>query len=293
MFKDSTISNNLTYSLQHYLDDMFLEDGALFDINNSSGQYGLLSTLQKINHPNYTNGTVWGSRRKNWIWEPEGIQISGVWVNNVLMRSGYRINYRDGYVLFDNPISSGTVRLNYSFKYIEVKNVIDANFPRFDLRSFRVDDSQYITGSGFPHPKDRTQLPAIAIEFVGNGRTKPYSIGPNKIKRYYHDVVIHVISEDGEINNKIRDKIQDLEENYFNIFDVENVKKSGVYPISRDGFLVNSSGTYEYMSDNYKFSKSYRSDSFFNKVVNEGCSSIDNSIYHGTLRITLETILGV
>lgn len=102
MFKDSSISNNLAVSVQHYLDDLFVKEGAYFDISNTSGYYGNLSTLTKTNLPEYTAGRVWSTRRQNWMWE-SGIPISGVWVNNTLMTSGYRLNYRDGYVLFDNP----------------------------------------------------------------------------------------------------------------------------------------------------------------------------------------------
>lgn len=289
MFKDSSISNNLAVSVQHYLDDLFVKEGAYFDISNTSGYYGNLSTLTKTNLPEYTAGRVWSTRRQNWMWE-SGIPISGVWVNNTLMTSGYRLNYRDGYVLFDNPVS-GVVKLNYSFKYIDVRDADNTPFLRDDFNSFNVADSHFTTGSGFNY-KDKIQLPCISIDAVSKSETTPFELG-SRVKIHDNTIVVHIITEDSATNNKIRDRIQADEETYIKIFDLEASKRSGAYPVSKDGFLVNPSGTYSYLTENFKFSKSSRSDTFVTKVINEGIAKLPNGLVHGTLRISLETILSV
>lgn len=286
MFKESSITNNIEISLKHYLDDKFVREGAYFDISNSSGYYGNLSTLSRVNLPEYTLGRVWQTRRQNWMWE-SGIVISGVWVNNTLMTSGYKLNYRDGYVLFNSPVS-GTVRLNYSCKYVEIRENSETNFINGDFESFNVADSQFIAGSGY---RNKMQMPFVTIEDVGS-KTEPYELG-SRVKYQFNTFIINVVTEDSSINNKIRDKIQADEETYIKIFDVEASKRSGVYPMSKDGFLVNSSGTYQHLSDNFKFDKSSRSDCFVTKIINEGVTKLPNGLYHGTLKLTLETILSV
>jgi len=326
MFKESTISNNLMYSFQSCLDDTFLKSGALFDINDSSSNAtGSFSLLKKAKNPNYTDGRMWVARRKNFVWEPEGIQISGVWVNNALVTSGYSINYRDGFVLFDTPVS-GTIKLNYSFKFIDVKNSEDVPFLRLDYRSFVLNDAQYTVGSGVVNQKDRIQLPCVCIEPVARSKATPYEIG-SRTKRHANEMIVHVLSEDGVMNNKIRDRLQDLEETYVKLFDFENTKIANEYPITRDGFLASNSGTYDYLTRYFPFNKAsnktytdffnyvisssgtyvldgsgnnvvshtsgYTSESFINKIVNEGCQELPNSVHHGTLRITFETILSV
>lgn len=293
MFKDSTIGNNLATSLEFYIDNkLSKEEQGYFDINNISGQYGNLSILQKIKHPKYTDGRVWASRRKNWNWDNSyGVNISGVWVNNVLMTSGYRINYRDGYVLFDSPITSGNIRINYTFKYVEVKNYNETNFFRTDYDSFDISDSQFTTGSGLAKLDNRTQLPCISIEVL-DSRAKPFEIGSaNRLQ--YNDIVVHVLTEDSYTNTKIRDILQTIEFKNVKIFDLEKSKSSGVYPLSKDGFLVNPTGVYGYLSSNFPFQSDQRSNSFCNKVVNEGSHELDNSLYQGSVKMTFETILSV
>lgn len=287
MFKDSSITNNLKTGLQFYLDDVFIKDGAYFDISNTSGYYGNLSTLTKISLPQYNSGRVWATRRQNWMWE-SGIPISGVWVNNTLVTSGYKLNYRDGYVLFDNPVS-GNVRLNYSSKYIEVRDTEDYFFLRGDTDSFNSTDGFFINGSGFNY-QDKVQIPCISIK-TGSTKSEAFEIG-SKTKIKQTNFHIHVITSDNDTNNKIRDKISESEENYIKFFDVESSKRSGVYPISKDGFLVNSSGNYSYLAENFKFKES-RSDAFVLDVINEGSVKLPNGLHHGTLKLTLETILSV
>lgn len=293
MFKDSTIGNNLAESLEFYIDNkLSKEQEAYFNISNTSGQYGNLSVLQKIKHDRYADGRVWASRRKNWNWDNSyGINISGVWVNNNLVTSGFRINYRDGYILFDTPITSGNIRLNYTFKYVEVKNYQETNFFRTDYDSFKVSDSQFITGSGLSKIDDRTQLPCISIELL-DSTAKGYEIG-SESRLQFNEVVIHVLTEDSSINTKILDILQTIEFKNVKIFDLEKTKSSGIYPLSTDGFLINPSGVYDYLSSNFPFQSLQRSNSFCKKVVNEGSHKVANSLYQGTIKMTFETILSV
>jgi hypothetical protein len=139
--QDSTLSTILLDNLVNFYDWGFLNKGGFDNIRiPSSGMYGgNKHVLKSVQDPNYTNGQVWQGFKENWVWETgvatttQPIQISGIFVNNVFKPyaynssigqysgSGYSINYNEGKIIFDTPVSTtSTVSLNYSYKWIKV-----------------------------------------------------------------------------------------------------------------------------------------------------------------------------
>lgn len=283
-FGDSTFSNVLGESFISFLDYGFVNASGFFNYSGTNDY----TKLVKISHPKYKDGRVWGSRRKNWVWEPEGIQISGVYVNNTFRTSGYSINYRDGYILFDNPVS-GNIRVNYSSKYIEVVDGAKNAFFNGDEESFEVQNSQFIAGSGIPFSQDRVQLPAVVIEVVNNRKSKPYEIGfpTNYIE---NDIMVNVLAETDYQAKEIVDIIANQEGKIIRLFDVNKMKVSGLYPISVDGFLVNPSGYYTNISEDYKWDRVYH-DCYLQDNTVENIEKLGPKLYHGSIRCTTKSTI--
>ena len=130
-FEDSTISDILQKNFVYFFDWGFTSSGAYTNVNiPGTGFYGSdKSRMQPLQDPNY-NGRVWQTQRQNWVWETglnrgSPISISGVFVNNTFVNSGYKIKPKEGQIVFYLPISpTANVRISYSTKRV---NVLPAN----------------------------------------------------------------------------------------------------------------------------------------------------------------------
>jgi hypothetical protein len=266
-----------------WLDYSLLQVGGSIDVTGATTAYGKMNELTKI------SSTQYYSRRGNWVWEPgNGIPISGVYINNVLQTSGYSINYRDGIVDFDSSVS-GTVSVNYSHKYIEVFNAQDNKFFRVDDASFEVNDSYFITGSGLELPRDRIQLPAIAVETVNRDTRSPYEIGNTSHYRETQ-VILRILSNNDSVSSRIADFITDQKETSIKMFNTEKVALSGYYPINYNGTLNFQSGYHQYLSDNLPYDTIKNSNVFIKDAFSEDLNYITPNLCKVTVRLNIESV---
>lgn len=268
-----------------WLDYSLLNIHGYINVESTTTAYGQMNQLQSLNG----STTQYYSRRGNWVWEPDyGINISGVYVDGSLVTSGYDINYRDGIITFDNPVS-GTVAVNHSQKYVEVFNAQDNSFFRADEDSFNVSDGYFISGSGNILPKDKVQLPAIAVEVVNRDTRTPYEMGNTS---HYRDtqVLIRILANDDSVSSRIADFITDQKETSFALFDSEIVARSGYYPLNYDGTINYVSGYYSNLSNNFPYNKVKNANVFIKDAYSEDLNYLTKNLCKVTVRLNIESI---
>jgi len=306
---DPTLTQNLKANLIGFFDWGFLSKGAYFNIDiPESGLYGGdWSNLRPVTTPYFTDGQVWEGKRKNWIWEQETLvgeptHISGVYVDSVFVPTSgntFHIDYPDGRVVFDTPIStSANVEIAYSFKWL---NVLDADevpfFQRAQTDSFHVEDSQFIVGSGdnTEFSRNRVQMPAIAIETVSDRSLDPYELG-HFTKYINTDVIIHVLAESNADAKKIVDIISFQDEKTIHMFDLKLIGESEAFPLDYRGEIANSGSIYPNLvapsgDGGYRWETGVLNGKMrFKDTTAQNGDMLSKNLYQAAVRTTIEVI---
>ena len=263
-----------------------------------------------MSDPAYTDGQVWESARKDWVWETgmdysgvlsngtptgvEPIEITGVSVGGTTYGTGdatygHHYNYPLGRVIFDSAVSTtSTVKIEYSYR--NVQTYIADQAPWWDeiqQNSLRVDDTTFDeigSGNWGILSNHRVQLPAIVVEAVPRRTFTPYEMG--SVSQFvYQDVLFHIIADTRWWRNNLVDIVSLQKDTTIMMYDNNTVAQNNAYPLDFKGMLVDRSKTYPCLVDNYPF-KSMR---FFNCIVTE-MNTINSRLYQGTIRATFELV---
>jgi len=309
---ENLLINQMESTLKTYLDWGLLSVGGWTNITTpSAGAYGgSFDTLRPVSDPAYTDGQVWESARKDWVWETgmdysgvlsngtttgvEPVTVTGVSINGTTYGTGdatyaHHYNYPLGRVVLDTAIStSSTVKAEYSYRNVQVYIADQAPWwDEFQQNSLRVDDPTYsVAGSGNWSilSNNRVQLPAIIVEAVPRRTFTPYEMGALS-QFVYQDVLFHIIADTRWWRNNLVDIISLQKDTTIMMYDNNTVAQSGAYPLDFRGMLVDSSKTYPCLAEDYK----YKSMRFFNAIVTE-MQTINSRLYQGTVRATFELV---
>jgi hypothetical protein len=172
--------------------------------------------------------------------------IDGIYVNNVFYPSGttgtyaYKIDYINSRVIFNSAIPlNAKVEMEYSYRWIQVYNYDSAKWWR---------QLQYQTDSNSEHfnqlnkgdfsilSTNRVQLPAIIIETISRGQSKPWQLG-DKSLIVKQELMFHIVAETMADRNKIIDILRLQQDKFINMYDTNLVIKYGVQPFLIDGTL--------------------------------------------------------
>jgi hypothetical protein len=307
---ENLLINQMESTLKTYLDWGLLSVGGWTNITTpTSGAYGgTFDTLRLVSDPAYTDGQVWESARKDWVWETgmdysgvlsngtatgvEPVTVTGVSINGTTYGTGdatygHHYNYPLGRVVLDTAIStSSTVKAEYSYRNVQVYIADQAPWwDEFQQNSLRVDDPTYsVAGSGNWSilSNNRVQLPAIIVEAVPRRTFTPYELGSTS-QFVYQDVLFHIIADTRWWRNNLVDIISFQKDTTIMMYDNNTVAQSGAYPLDFRGMLVDSSKTYPCLANDYP----YKSMRFFNALVTE-MNTINSRLYQGTIRVTFE-----
>ena len=291
--------NILESNMKNFLDWSFLHIGAWFDVarpdhNLYGGNYHY--KLNLVEDPSYNNGQVWQTVRKDWVWET-GISyestsptpISGVYVNNSLITSGYTINYPLGQIIFDSAINkSSSVELNYSYRFIQTYRANDA--PWFNILQYNTfnTDSKDITqtseGEWSIGSYKRVQMPCVIIEAVPRSRSLPYELGSGGLI-FEQDIMLYVLAENKNDRNKILDIFRYQQDSVIYLYNTNNVAKDDKYPLDYNGNLKNDALMYPDLVENYKWRKCW-----FKNINLVELSTILPTFHSGAARVTAEII---
>ena len=307
---ENQLINQMESSLKTYLDWGLLSVGSWTNIETpTSGAFGgTFDTLRAVSDPAYTDGQVWESARKDWVWEtgmdysgvlsngdPTGVEpiaITGVSVGGTTYGTGdatygHHYNYPLGRVVFDTAVSTtSSVKLEYSYR--NVQTYIADQAPWWDeiqQNSLRVDDPTFDelgSGNWGILANHRVQLPAIVVEAVPRRTFTPYQMG-GVSQFVYQDVLFHIIADTRWWRNNLVDIVSFQKDTTIMMYDNNTVAQSGAYPLDYRGMLVDSSKTYPCLAEDY----AYKSMRFFNCIVTE-MNTINSRLYQGTVRATFE-----
>jgi len=301
---DTLPNESIEKNLVSFTDWAFLEIGSYLNHNHpSSGNYGgSQNQLTPVKDPRFTNGTVWQSPHKNWIWEsgvhfsPAPIAFSGIFINNSFHANGngYHVDFPNGRVIFDAPLSSRSgVTAEYSHKYI---NVVEGDrFPdlmKAVTKSYRIDRT---FNSGLL-PDQTLGLPAVCFESAKQGTYQGFQLGGGLWHRV--KVVAHVFSEDKNISNRIANIIgQGLKDQTLLLYDPQYVEEINGQPLDYRGSIKTGAKTYPQMiaysgDGGYRRNRNIQhSKMTIIQTEEQGCYAISDNIYHHPVTLTIEVIL--
>lgn len=259
-FYDYHISDIVLFNLKERLSYGLLELGAYTVVDeDESSTY---RTLNKV-HDRSLGGTgkVYEGVGASWVWQddvtvPSGypaiFQPSGVYVNSVFYPTAstsgtyaHYIDYRNGRVIFNSAVTSGTVECNY------VAN--DVAFYMHDEKEWKtfisLADQNYseigsISPSGIASvlKSHRVHLPCVFLETV-NKDHEALQLGGGEQSVF--EIRYHILADNPFLRKTIGDIIDDQIQKVFPIYDI----KDAPFPLDYKGRINDDALTYLELAD--------------------------------------------
>lgn len=310
------VSNQLEYNLKDFIDYGLLAAGGYINVkknvNNIHGNSP--DRLYPVKDPNYKDGQVWQTMRKNWVYETgvgglysfsggvasQGapVTISGITLNNTgLIPNGaigtyaHSKDYVNGRIIFDTKIPMTTnLRLSYTYKWVQVYTYSEAEW--WQEIQYATDENgkhqrSKDKGDFFVDPKNRVQLPAVVLEVVPRSSSTPYRLGDQSMI-LDQDILIHVVADNYYDRNNICDIIRLQEDRIIKLYDINIVAKSGVSIYNIDGTLNTSRLQYNTLVNNDTY---YYNHCRLKNMVVSSVESPNPDLYESTIRTTAEIII--
>ena len=315
------IENNI----KSFLEWGFLNIGGFINIerNQSNIYSNPLSKLKPTEDPNYTNGQVWQTIRKDWIWEeditytrcitPVGeittdpcpseyvqtispILITGLYINNTfypLNTTGtysYKVDYINSRIIFNSPISlNSVVEMEYAYRWVQVYSYDNAKW--WQQLQYKTDDNlahfnQLNKGDFSILSNNRVQLPAIIIESIARGLSKPFQLGDKSLVMK-QEIMLHIVAENMADRNNLIDILRLQQDKFIRMYDTNLVIRDGVQPFNIDGTLNTNRLNYgDLVFDNdYIWLNARLTDIFASEV-----QSFSPFLSEANVKLTVETI---
>jgi hypothetical protein len=254
-YNDVQIATSIENNLKHFLDNAFLQIGAWTNVywtGYVASPVGNPGKLSWVNEHSYLNGRVWQGIRKDWVWETGlsfsgnyPISISSVNVSGVDITGGYYVDYPQGRVVFNTPISTTTnVYVNYSYRNVQTYIADDA--PWLQELQYNTQDAtntQFTqdprTGNWSVGSFNRIQLPAVVLQVIPRAGSYPYEMGNGSLV-LQQDVLFHILSEKRRIRNDLMSMFLLQNDRSIYLFDENKIKKEKVFPLNYRGERSNS-----------------------------------------------------
>ncbi len=304
-FNETQLTENIEDNLLHFFRWSFLQIGCWQDVTipESGWDGGDFSLLTPVTDPSYEDYQVYETPKLDLVYESgvdfndaNPIQISGVWINGDLYGPGfdeshpYFIDYANGRVVFDDPLDeTDEVKMNYSYRTVSVQMCEDSPmWKEIQYGSLRVEDSHVLDkdkGGWTAIPAiRRQQLPAVFIEAIPVGSQKPYELGAGG-HLVYRDFLLHVVSEDRRLRNRITDILASEEEHMLWIWDSNDISLAD-WPLDYRG-MAGTGLMYPELIDKYKWLKVFISKTLISEV-----ESRNPYLFESSIRLRTETIFG-
>jgi len=292
------VTRQVKENLINFFNWGFINAGGFSNVTvGSSGTYAAVdkSRLRLSTDARYQQGQVWEGFTNQWVWESglldftQPIQISGVYVNGAFQPlSGvgayaHKINYRDGQVIFTNPIATNsTVKCEFSYKWTKW---VDAETPWFKQiinLNDRVDSSQFQSTSGNWNnlSQERLPLPAVGVKVNQRFTLQGRQIGGGHWIN--QDIVFHVLAEDEDTRNQIKDIIMYQTDKQLLMYDYNARPPS----LNYDGTLGTNPKTYADLVNEITVAPAYRT-MYFETINGLDLGSINNRIFASMVRVTM------
>lgn len=297
-----TDSSSLLELLEENLVEFFnyglLEAGGYTDVN--MGDSNNDANLLPIHMPGQPDGRIWQANYRNWVWEfgleseRQPIAISGVYVDGAFHSSNatdtfkHFVNYPEGRVVFDSPIStSSVVQAEYSYRWV---NFYDQDVPWFrdvifDSYRFEIGEDANPSGMIGLLQNNSVQLPAVIIETVPNRRMVPRQLGDGS-QIIYQDFLFHILAESSEDRSFLIDTVTLQKDKTFYLFDTNARVAANAFALDWHGSLLPNAKTYPMLVDappsGFRWNRC-----IFNKMVGQD-ASVRLPLFRAIIRATLE-----
>lgn len=297
------VMNQLEYNMKSLIDWAMLGIGGWINviIPTSGIVGGTFSKLYPTKDQSYSDGQIWQTIRKDWVWETgvsysggSPIAISGIYINNQFtlpnsVTHGYYLDYPNGRVVFNSPLPTGSsVAMNYSYRYTQVYLADDVPWwPDAQYRSERPDDIQwglFADGDWSLEAARRIQLPAIIIEAVPKRSDKGWEMGNGSLI-IEQDILFHVLGEKRWDRNQLLDILDLQHDKVFALYDVNQVNLLQKYPLNYQGTLVANPTMYPTLVDSYRWNECRFKNVRLSDIVTQS-----PYLYGGVARVTTELI---
>lgn len=297
---ESVNQTDLFKTIQHnlvsFFDWGFLNKGAFSDVKLSRTNIFSIdrSTLKKETDPNFTDGQVYKTFTKNLVWESglyspyEPIQISGVYVNGSFKTpttSGFEhyIDYKNGRVIFSSPLPTATVKMEYSYKTLDIKPSYEHPVISY-LQTDKLYNTNVSNQSGVWGllQQNKTQTTSIAIESVSRATYRPIELG-NLNQWADVDIICHVFGSELDVN-KYTNFISYQSDKTIFLYNIDDLVQSGMVPLDYRGAIHSNTRTYPDIINDFRFNRLYLGKATVSNPTNLG------GTFHGTVRFQTESI---
>lgn len=176
------------------------------------------------------------------------ILITGIYINsvfyplNTIGQYSYKVDYINSRIIFNSPVATTLdIQMEYSYRWVQVYNYDNAKWWQ---------QLQYITDANAKHfeqlnkgdfsilSTNRVQLPAIIIETISRGLSRPWQLG-DKSLIMKQELMLHIVAETMADRNKIIDIIRLQQDRFIRMYNTNLVIKNKVQPFNIDGTLNN------------------------------------------------------
>lgn len=292
-YTDNLILNTLEVNLKHFFDYAFLNIGAWSDVLMDQQQIvsGSLSLLNSIKDPSFSLNTVYQGNRKDWVWENEinfedQSPLSPIVFIDDNVENHYNVDYINGRVIFDNPISvNSEVKASYSYRNVQTHRSSDVPWWQL-LQSNSFESNEIVSNNndwsiGAFH---RIQMPCVVIDSVARSQNLPFELGSRSLI-IEQDVIFNILAESKNERNQLLDIIRTQQDNTIWLYDINKAAKNGNLPLDYNGYKNLTGLSYKNLVNNYKWGKI-----FFKNISLSEVQSINIKLYEGLVRVTFEII---
>ena len=303
-YSDVQLMTEIENNLKYWLDWSFLCIGGwtnVYQTGYTDTRIGSPGQLNWVSDASFVNGKTWQSARKDWIWEQNvnygsnsgnPINITGIYINNTGMSSGYYINYPLGRVVLTNAVATGSVvKLDYSYRNVQVYKADDCPWWKTLQFSTMADNVQFTqdprTGDWSIGSYHRVQLPAIIIETVPRGVSRGYEMGNGSLIME-QDILFHVLTDNRITRNNLTSMLATQNDRVIWLFDTNTVSSGRLFPLDYRGEKVNALTYPDFVSETgFRYKKC-----MFTKTVVSEVDSLNPHLYESVVRSTLEVVFG-
>lgn len=310
---DHLLMSQIENNIKTFLDWGFLHIGGFINVYRSqSNIYGNpASKVKPTEDPNYQSGQVWQTMRKDWVWESgvsytrdsdvvSPININGIYINDTFYpvhqnhgAYNYKIDYSNSRIIFDNPVPLNlNIEMEYSYRWLQIYNYDTAKW--WQQLQYKTDANsahfnQTSQGDFSILSTNRVQLPAIIIESISRGLSKPYELG-NKSLVMKQELMLHIVAETMADRNMVIDILRLQQDKVIKMYDTNTIIKNKTYPFGIDGTLNPQRLQYDQLINNndYLWSKVRLMDIFASDV-----ESFNPFFTESNLKLTVEVIFDI
>lgn len=263
-YGQSTLEDIIQDNVIMFLKYGFLELGAYYNINYNSinpfnGEND--SILKPITAPGSSGYTIYQGLKHDWIWETgvvlkngsgtQPISISGIYINDVfyptgstITGTGYRINYPNGQVIFDKPLSAAhIVKSAHPIRWVNVYKK-----DSYEYRKLTSDWFNRTGGSGVGYDiQEKSYLPAIFVQVDGYNTIRGTNLG-NRGKFISCNLRFDIFANNDFDRKQLQDNLYMLETKYVPILDLNTIPR----PFNSNGTLASGRQSWPALVSGYK-----------------------------------------